>query len=318
MNNYKNAIGHKALSLRTRTWTLTLALAIALILYFAVQVVARDSINWIDFLFLLAIIMLSHSIYFPDGELFGQTGEVFTNNRTTYNGKASRINRLMIIGKLRNYCEIEYEERKAKYISNECGAIGITLDELELLKQKTKKEIKALEVWEVFEQDKEHSKLIIFSKQNNRRLRKLLFRPIPVEKNNAETILSAVDNDMNKAIKDGSVTFKKKAFLRKFLMATLVGGLLAYIGYTFRDGFGFEQIVQIFIYLTSMFSTSVLAFNSGETCSKIHKNLFYVELANYIDGFFEWAGVLPEADEEVFEVDKTIQIQEPVLENKPE
>lgn len=301
MNNYKNAIGHKALSLRTRTWTLTLALAIALILYFAVQVVARDSINWIDFLFLLAIIMLSHSIYFPDGELFGQTGEVFTNNRTTYNGKASRINRLMIIGKLRNYCEIEYEERKAKYISNECGAVGITLDELELLKQKTKKEIKALEVWEVFEQDKEHSKLIIFSKQNNRRLRKLLFRPIPVEKNNAETILSAVDNDMNKAIKDGSVTFKKKAFLRKFLMATLVGGLLAYIGYTFRDGFGFEQIVQIFIYLTSMFSTSVLAFNSGETCSKVHKNLFYVELANYIDGFFEWAGIQPEEEAEVKE-----------------
>lgn len=318
MRNYKNAIGHKALSLRTRTWTLTLALAIALILYFAVQVVAKDSINWIDFLFLLAIIMLSHSIYFPDGELFGQTGEVFTSNRTAYNDKASRINRLMIIGKLRKYCEIEFEERKEKYIANECGALGITLPELELLKQKTKKEIKALEVWEVFDQKQENSKLIIFSKHNKKRLLKLLFKPMPVEKNNAETILSAVDNDMNKAIKDGSVVYKKKSFVRKFLMAGLIGGLLAYIGYTFRDGFGFEQIVQIFIYLTSMFSTSVLAFNSGETCSKVHKNLFYVELSNYIDGFFEWAGVQPEADEEVFEVDKTIQIQEPVLENKPE
>ena len=40
--------------------------------------------------------------------------------------------------------------------------------------------------------------------------------------------------------------------------------------------------------ITTLFTTAVMAFTSGETCSKVHKSHFYLDLANFIDGFNEW------------------------------
>ena len=100
--------------------------------------------------------------------------------------------------------------------------------------------------------------------------------------------MSAVENDGTHAIKDNAVAYKRRAFIMKIFGAVVIGGIFAYIGYTFRDSFGFAQVVQLCMYLTTLFSTAVMAFTSGETCSKVHRTNFYKDLANFLDGFNEW------------------------------
>lgn len=288
--NFKRATKQRVETIRLRTWTLTLAILISLALYLLVNVTTKQSINWIDFVLLCTMQIIVHSLYFPDGDLFGQKDTAFINNKSAYNEKASEINEKKEIANLRKYCNYEFEERKQRYIQNQCGLIGITLEELELLKQHDEKYILELQSFETKEivNGEEKSRLIFFSKHKRKILYNLIFKPLPVEKNYPETIMSAVENNGNKAIKDGSISYKAQSYIRKILTAVVVGGIFAYIGYTLRDGFGFAQVVQICMYITTLFTTAVMAFTSGETCSKVHKSHFYLDLANFIDGFNEW------------------------------
>ena len=109
--------------------------------------------------------------------------------------------------------------------------------------------------------------------------------------------MSAVENNGNQAIKDGSIAYKARSYVRKFLQAVVIGGVFAYIGYTMRDGVGIPQIMQTLMYLTALFSTAVIAFSSGETCSKVYKSRFYIQLVNFIDSFNEWDSETYKADD---------------------
>ena len=296
-NKYTKTIKDRASTIRLRTWTLTLAITVTLVFYFLVQVSTKQIINPVDFVFLCIVQIITHCLYFPDGDLYGQKNQSFIDNKTAYNDKASEINQHRRIGKLREYCKVEYEERKQRYILNECGAIDITIDELNILKQLGEKEIKHLKKYEfkymVTTEDgsqEEQSKLIFFSKVKRKKLYDLIFKELPVEPNHPETIMSAIENNGTKAVKDGSVAYKTHSYIRKILQAVVIGGIFAYIGYTVRDGIGIAEIVQILMYLTSLFSTAVMSFSSGETCSKVYKSHFYVDLVNFIDGFNEWNG----------------------------
>lgn len=289
-NDYVKATKNRVGTIRLRTWTLTLAILISLAIYILVNVTTRQSINWVDFALLCTMQIIVHSLYFPDGDLFGQKDNAFISNKNAYNQKASDINENKEIANLRKYCDFEYEERKERYILNQCSIIGITLEELEVLKQKPEKEILKIEKFETKEivDGEEKGRLIFFSKHKRKILYNLIFKTIPVEKNSPETIMSAVENNGNKAIRDGSISYKAHSYIRKIFTAVIIGGFFAYIGYTLRDGFGFAQVVQICMYITTLFTTAVMAFTSGETCSKVHKSHFYLDLANFIDGFNEW------------------------------
>lgn len=297
-NKYVNAARTRLTTIRLRTWTLTLAIVVSLVFYLIVNVSTKQAINWIDFLLLCTIQIVVHSIYFPDGDLYGQKNEAFINNKSAYNEKATEINQNKEIAKLREYCKVEYEERKQRYILNVLGEIGITEEEYAQLKQKTEKEIKEMETFETKEiiDGEEKGRLIVFSKHKKKLLKALLFKPLPIEENHPETIMSAIENNGNKAIKDGSIAYKTQAYIRKIFMAVVVGGVFAYIGYTVKDGFGWAELVSICMYLTTLFTTAVMAFTSGETCSKVHKSHFYLDLANFIDGFNEWNSTQPKIE----------------------
>lgn len=298
----RQSIKTRTATIRLRTWTLTLAIIVALCFYLLVNVGFKTALNPIDFCLVVVLQVILYSLYFPEGELFGQRNATYIANKKTYNEKATQINQKHLISPLREYCKIEYERRKKEYIANECGHLGITPEELELLRSKTPKEIKELESWEVqcFKENGEPdgSKLIIFDKGKRKRLAKLLFKELPVEENHAETILSAVENNGTHAIKDQSIVYKTRSYIKKILIAIVVGGVFAYIGYTLRDGIGLAEIVSIISYVCTMFTTVVMAFTSGEKCSKVYKNNFYVELYNFIDGFFEWAKIENKAGNE--------------------
>jgi hypothetical protein len=294
-NDYVKATKNRVGTVRLRTWTLTIAILISIAIYILVNVTTRQSINWVDFALLCTMQIIVHSLYFPDGDLFGQKDNAFISNKNAYNQKASDINENKEIANLRKYCDFEYEERKERYILNQCSIIGITLEELEILKQKPEKEILKIEKFETKEiiDGEEKGRLIFFSKHKRKILYNLIFKTIPVEKNSPETIMSAVENNGNKAIRDGSISYKAQSYIRKIFTAVIIGGFFAYIGYTLRDGFGFAQVVQICMYITTLFTTAVMAFTSGETCSKVHKSHFYLDLANFIDGFNEWNSKQP-------------------------
>lgn len=287
MNDRK--IKERMNAIRLRTWTLTLAIVVTLVLILLVNITTRARMSYVDLILMFVAQVLVHSIYFPDGDIYGQKDQTYLDNKELYNQNASRINQELLFGDLRKFCEIDFENRKKEYILNELGMIGITSEEYSALQKIDIKELKKLKSFE-FKTDK-GSRLILFTRAKRRKLINLLTGVLPVEKNYPETIVSAVENGGFSKIKDGSVGYKRRAYLRKVLMAGVMGCIFAYIGYTIKDGIGFTEIVSMFTYLSAIFSTAVLAFSSGESCSKIYKNNFYLELSNFIDAFFEWKGL---------------------------
>lgn len=270
---------------RVRTWTLTLAILVSLALYIFVNITLRQSLNVVDFVFLCLVQILVHLIYFPDGDLFGQTDKVFISNKDAYNSKAKGIS----LERLREYCEYEFEQRRQEYVRTQCALIGITVDELENLKDHTEEEIMKLDKVVVKVKDKDV--IVPLSKTKRKMLRALIFEPLPVRKNRPEVITSAIDSkDESGEIKDKSIAYKKQENIKKFCITTILGLFFGFVAFKIIEGFGFAQIIQICMYLTTIFSTAVTSYTSGENCSRVYKSRFYLELSNFIDGFNEWNG----------------------------
>lgn len=285
-NKYKGAIKNRMSTVRIRTWSLTLAIIIALALYLIVTTTFNNNVNWIDFIVMCTVQIVTYYIYFPDGELYGQKDKSFEQNRNAYNLKATDITEQRKIGLLREYCKYDFEQRKNRYIRNECAFIGITTEELRILQNEPLERLRKLKHYEF--KDDNGSHLVFFSKPKRKALIRLLTKKIPVSENHPETIMSAVQNDGGEAIQDQSQTFRSHAYVRKLFFALVVGGFFAYIGFSRKDEIGLSEIVAIVVYLTSVFTNAVMAFSSGETCTKVHKNQFYIELINFIDSFNEW------------------------------
>ena len=269
-------------TIRLRTWTLSVAIIGAIILYFLVQVGFDNEVNFVDLLFLSTIQIVVHFLYFPDGDLFGQKAPVYVSNKNTYNDKATEITENGRVGKLRDYCVIEYNRRRQLYIATVCGHIGIEVKDYERLMQLPQEEVKHLKSVETA------GKTIYLTKKRRKWLYDLIFEPLPVETNDPETILSATEERFGAAVNDESVHYRKKQNVKRVIQSFVVGTALAYIGYTSRDGITLAVIVKTVVNLVSVFTTAVMSFSRGETCSSVYRNRFYVKLSNFIDGFNEW------------------------------
>lgn len=290
-NEFKESVKQRASTLRIRTYVMTMSILVCLIFWLFVNITTKEAINWVDFALLCIIQILIYASYFPDGELYGANDAAYKTNKAAYNTKATEINTKHQIGLLRDYCKVDFERRIKIYIENECGVLGITVEELEQLKALSEKEIRKLKTF-TFNQnmngDDSEEKITKFSKHKRKRLYNLLFKPLPIEENHAETIMSAIENDGHKAIKDTSISYKVKSYLGKVLKAVCFGAVLAYIGFTARDGIGVAEIARICVYLSTIIINAVVAYSAGETCTKVYKSRFYIDLSNFIDGFNEW------------------------------
>lgn len=289
MDELKTNVKARTMNIRLRTWTLTIAIILSMVFYFLVNVIFKNKINVIDFVFLAVVQILGHCLYFPEGDIYGQKDSAYINNKKAYNEKATKINSEHKIKDLGEYCKFEFKQRKKRYVEIELGYLCLTEKDFNLLSQKSPEEIKKIKSFvRKAEKEGEEDKTIHFNRKQRRRLYNLIFEPIPVEPNQPETIMSALENNGKKAIRDESIPYRTGVYIKKFLLATVVGLFFAYVGYTLRDGITLADITRIFVYVTTLFSTVVLSFTSGETCSKVYKKNFYINLANFIDGFFEW------------------------------
>ena len=293
----KQSIKSRVASVRLRAIMLTAGIIMGLILYIFVNLITKQAMSWIDFCLLVVLQYLVYVTYFPEGELFGTRDATYIRNHDAYNEKATKVNEEQKIHKLREFCKVDYQRRLQTYVENECGALGITLKELEQLKSLKEEEFKQIKKEKRYSFKEEvvvdgkkeiKEKLMLISKHKYKRLYNLIFKPLPVQENHAETIMSAVENDGNGKITDYSKEYKGKRLLLKAVQVILTAVILAYIGYQARDGVGLEEIFRMFMYLFTIVANATTAYTTGETCTKVYKNRFYIDLCNFIDEFREW------------------------------
>ena len=270
--------------IRLRTWTLSLTITALLILYIFVTLAINSKIEWIDFAITAGIQISTHFAYFADGERYGETDPLYISARESYNANAGRIMEESTVEDLREYCEVDYEQRKKDYISDACGAIGISVSELEEISKLPEKEIRKIKTWE------SKSRIIFFDRAKRKALVKLVFGKNPVQKNQPATVLSAVDRDYVSAIKDGSTFYRKASHATRLFKSIIIGGILAYIGYNIRDGLSFAAVIKSCVFIGSMITTAVSSYIAGEKASREYRKQFYLELALFIGAFFSWLG----------------------------
>ena len=286
----KGKIGDRFKAVRFRTYVLTAIIVTVLVFYYMVNVATRASIAWIDFILICIVQILAHFIYYPDGKIYGQKDEVFVANRTAYNTKAKQVNTEDKHESLREFCEWEYNERKRQYVLTQCGYIGISERELEALKKKDKQELKHIEEFKWTEKvgDQEIEKVVKFSRSKRKLLYDLIYKPIPVEKNNDSTIMTAVENNKSRKITDESKPYDRNQHIKRLLWTGLISAVMAYVIYTVRDNFGIAEFVQILLCVFSLVATAVTSYTSGEQSTRVYKSTFYLELANFLEEFLEW------------------------------
>lgn len=271
--------------IRLRTWTLTITITALLILYIFVTLAINSKIEWIDFAITAGIQISTHFAYFADGERYGQTDDDYTKARKSYNDNAARIMAESTVEELREYCEVDYEQRKKDYISDACGAIGISVAEFEEISKMPEKDIREIKTFE------SKSRIVYFDKAKRKALVKLIFGKNPVEKNQPATVLSAVDRDYVSAIKDGSNFYRKATHATRLFKSIIIGGILAYIGYNLREGLSYAAVIKSCVFIGSMITTAVSSYIAGEKASREYRKQFYLELALFIDAFFSWVGL---------------------------
>lgn len=289
--DFKGNVGQRMSSIRLRAIVLTVGIVLGLILYIFVNLITKQAMSWIDFCLLVVLQYLVYVTYFPEGENFGERDEKYIKSKDAYNDKATAVNEEHKINKLREFCKVDYQRRLQTYIETECGALDITLEELEQLKKLDEKQIKSLKQYTFKEPTKDNpdgEKMIIFSRHKRKRIYNLIFKPLPVEENHPETILSAVENNGYRAIKNGAKSFKRRSYILKIVLVIVSAVILAYIGYQARDGVGLEEIFRMFMYLFTIVANATTAYTTGETCTKVYKKRFYIDLVNFIDEFREW------------------------------
>lgn len=272
----------RVMALRLRTIVLTAVIIITLGFYLCVNAIIK-SMDLIDFAILAFIQIVTHCLYFPDGEIYGSKNEKLVKNRTIYNEKATLVNSKMQFNELKEYTKVDFETRQRSYIETKCGYIGITYEDYEEIKNVySLNDIKKADRLEF------NGKVLFLSRYKRKVLIAILFKELPVGYNDPETILSALDTDRTHKITDKSRSYKIQAYIRKIFMAIVVGGVMAYIGYTTKDKFGLDDVVRMLMYLTSILTTAILSYSSGEVCQRVYKCEFYIELALFLDNFFEW------------------------------
>lgn len=289
-NIYINGAKHRLQAVRLRTWIITFTILISLAFWIVLSVTTRDTISWIDFIMLCIVQTLGHFAYFPDGEAFGQTDKRYLANKENYNVLASKINSDDKYYRLRDYCSYEFEERKAQYINTMLGYVGITEKEFEEIKLMNERQIKDLKEFEITEKVKgeETKRLVHFNKHKRKILQDLIFKPLPVQRNEADTIVSGKETAITEKVADHSESEKKKTHGAKIVKIVLLGLLLAYITWNIRDGFGLSDVARLITYIGSLLITAIMSFTSGERIQKIYKTEFYIELAQFIERFYEW------------------------------
>ena len=289
-NNIKkgNVLTARVRIIRARAWTLSITTVVLLALYIFVTLFIKNKIDIIDFALTVFIQISTHFAYFPEGERYGERDDLYVAARDYYIAGVARVTKESTVERLREYCEVEFQQRKTDYILDMVNKLDISVDDLTEISKLSEKEIRKIKKWETLKNG-----VVYFSCTKRKILKMLLFGGNPVEKNQSSTILSAVDRDYTKSIKNGAINYGKATHTFKgFIKPVILGGILAYIGYTLV-GFSLAAIIKSCVFIGSMISTAVSSYIAGEKPTRHYKKQFFVELSTFIEDFFSWNKMQP-------------------------
>lgn len=278
----------KRITIRARSLILTAVLVATAIIYLAININIFDqNADWATLIMIFIVQIVTYVTYFPEGEIWGEKDPIFMKNREAYNEMANSINEQHKFGKLREFCDIEYEKRKNTYFLGELGQVGITEEEYEQLASLDEKHIKELSKFTFKYKDK-GERLVCFSKSQRKILYRLMFKKLPIERNSPDVILSSIERDSNKSIHDDSRGFKTKSYILKTLSGVLWAIYVAYISIGGNTKSVWEIVFGLSMFLYTLIMTIITSFSTGEKSTKIYKNRFYVEAYNFMGKFADW------------------------------
>ena len=283
VNLSKNRVRVHNTILRVPTILFTFLMVGTLVIYFLVSVSFGSTLDVPNFILLGTMEVVTYYLYFPDGQLKGQNSDRFINNKTSYNTKASKVNQKRQIKNLQEYCIVEYKDRIKEYIETQMGYCDLDYNDYLWLRDNM--------TYSQFKHCKEivvNDKSVYLDKSKRKRLKNVLYKKLPIEANNSRTILSAVETNSQAAIRDQS---KKDKMFSQFRMALKVLSIAFFSGYmlvTAKDGFNMTTLAMFVLDLFAIMVVAITSYMQGEINQKTYKANFYMDLAIFLDNFYEW------------------------------
>lgn len=283
VNLSKNRVRVHNTILRVPTILFTFLMVATLVIYFLVSVSFGSTLDVPNFVILATMEVVTYYLYFPDGQLKGQTSERFINNKSSYNAKASKVNQKRQIKNLQEYCIVEYRDRIKEYVETQMGYCDLDYADYLFLKDTLS--------YERFKKSKElnvNEKMIYLDKSKKKRLKKVLYSKLPIDANNSRTILSAVETNSQSAIHDSSKKDKAFSQVRMALKVLSIAFFSGYMLVTAKDGFNLTTVAMFVLDLFAIMVVAITSYMQGEINQKTHKANFYMDLAIFLDNFYEW------------------------------
>lgn len=313
VNLSKNRVRVHNTILRVPTILFTFLMVATLVIYFLVSVSFGSTLDVPNFIILATMEIITYYLYFPDGQLKGQNSDRFINNKTSYNTKASKVNQKRQIKNLQEYCIIEYKDRIKEFIETQMGYCDLDYNDYLWLRDNL--------TYGQFKRCKDivvNGKSVYLDKAKRKRLKSVLFKKLPIEANNSRTILSAVETNSQAAIRDHS---KKDKLFSQFRMVLKVLSIALFSGYmliTAKDGFSITTLAMFVLDLFAIMVVAITSYMQGETNQKTYKANFYMDLAIFLDNFYEWLLIEKSIDIDTYKPLSYIKQQELKEEKKNE
>lgn len=309
----------KHVIVRFPTVFFSVVMIITLVVYFLVSVSFGSTLDVANFLILGTMELSTFYLYYPDGQLKGQESDRYKTNKKAYNDSANKVNKKRQNKNLQKYCIVDFHERIQEYIETEMGYCDLNYNDYVYLKKNVSQETllnkktKELEI---------NGERVFLTKEMKKRLNKLLFKDLPIKANNSKTILSAVETSTTAEIKDKSKADKRFSQIRMIIKVVGIAWFSGYMLVQAKEGLDIETIAKLVIDLASIALVAVTSYLQGEKNQKVYKADFFIELALFLDNFFEWLLVEKKIDidtfkpESLLEKDKVEEVKPILIEQK--
>jgi len=273
-------------------WLSTTVVTIGIVAMVLLGVESKNSLDLVFFVMMLITQGIITFTWLPEGKSYGERNTLFNDTRTAYNGKVNQVFQKEISMELKEFCDYDFEVRKKNYIVRTLGKASLTLEDLERCRELPESDFyDRVLFWKKFKkwEDKQFGEEeITYNRMQVKVLYMLIFKPLPVQPNNMETIIGGATVNDVKRISDTTSKFLNKYLGGKFGLVIAMSILTAYLGLRLAQGISLQAILQAIMLIIAAVTSLTSSFLTGERAITVNKRGYYVDASNFIDRFFEW------------------------------
>lgn len=273
-------------------WLSTSIVTIGIVAMVLLGVESKDSLDLVFFVLMLVSQGIITTTWLPEGKQFGETKPLFMQTRSAYNGKVNDVISRQISMELKDYCDYDFEVRKKHYKMRMLARAALDFNDLDKVAEMQENEFydkflfwKKFKAWD---KKKVGEDEISLNKLQVRVLYTLIFKPLPIQANNVETIIGGATVSEVNPVKDTTSKYINKWLGGKFGILIVMSLITAYLGLRLAQGITLQAILQAIMLIMAVVTSLTSSFLTGERAITIHKRSYYVDASNFIDRFFEW------------------------------